>query len=247
MPVSCSSQGFPTATSRDETLRNTLFVKLAIWDMWTHLPRGWKDVAKRVQLFRLLFHPRADVLPLMAALACEYDPHWPLRHKMCEDNQGLVSYISAAVIGPQRSVVPLNYPLTQPGLLGLCEVSCPLHPLIGVCLQENLSHTKLLAAGVSGCISASAWPTGIWTKYWPLYQSRWPFNWADFSVDERLNERKSLQSSSDLTACWSLSVSWSSCTMDVNWSYFRGCARQWASATPDWTPTPSWLYCCNPI
>lgn len=75
---------------------------------------------------------------------------------MCEDNQGLVSYISAAVIGSQRSVVPLNYPLTQPGLLALCGVSCPLHPIIGVCPQEHLSHTKLLAAGVSGCISASA-------------------------------------------------------------------------------------------
>lgn len=104
----------------------------------------------------------------MAALPCGYDPRWPLRHKMCEDNQGLVSYISAAVIGPQHSVVPLNYPLTQPGLLGLCGASCPLHTLIGVCPQESLSHTKLLAAGVSGCISASAWPTGIWTKYWSL-------------------------------------------------------------------------------
>lgn len=67
-----------------------------------------------------------------------------------------MSYISAAVIGPQHSVVPLNYPLIQPGLLGLCGVSSPLHTLISVCPQESLNHTKLLAAGMSGCISASA-------------------------------------------------------------------------------------------
>lgn len=72
--------------------------------------------------------PSHYVLLLMAALACGYDPHWPLRHKMCEGNQGLVSYIRAAVIGSQRSLVPLNYPLTQPGLLGLCGGALPAAP-----------------------------------------------------------------------------------------------------------------------
>lgn len=135
--------------------------------------------------------PCRGVLLLMAALACGYDPHWPLWHKMCEGNESLVSYIRAAVIGSQRSLVPLNYPLTQPGLLGPSGVPCPLHPLlIGGCPLEHLSHTKLLAAGVSGCISASAWPTGIWTKYWPLHWTRWPFNWVDFSLDERMNGRE---------------------------------------------------------
>lgn len=76
-----------------------------------------------------LFRPSHDVLPLMAALACGYDPRRPLRHKMCEGNQGLVSYISGAVIGSQRFVVPLNYPLTQSGLLGLCGGALPAAPL----------------------------------------------------------------------------------------------------------------------
>lgn len=67
---------------------------------------------------------------------------------------------------------------------------CLLHPLIGVCPQKHLRPTKPFAAVVSGCISACAWPTGIWTKYWPLQRTRWPFNWADFSPDERKKEMK---------------------------------------------------------
>lgn len=72
--------------------------------------------------------PCRDVLLLMAALACGYDPHWPLWHKMCEGNQSLVSHIRAAVIGSQRSLVPLNYPLTQPCLLGPSGGALPAAP-----------------------------------------------------------------------------------------------------------------------
>lgn len=179
----------------------------------------------------------------MAALPCGYDPRWPLRHKMCEDNQGLVSYISAAVIGPQHSVVPLNYPLTQPGLLGLCGASCPLHTLIGVCPQESLSHTKLLAAGVSACISESAWPTGIWTKYWSLcigpdghligLTSPWRAyererqrnkerqrDWSDPTGLSCIPAKENLKNSSDPAASWSLSVCWSTdkgCRSAIFW------------------------------
>lgn len=73
---------------------------------------------------------------------------------MCEGNQGLVSY-RAAVIGSQRSLVPLNYPLTQPGFLGLCGGALPAAPPNWCVPLGEFKPHKLLAAGVSGCISAS--------------------------------------------------------------------------------------------
>lgn len=61
----------------------------------------------------------------------------------------------AAVIGSQRSLVPLNYPLTQPGLLGLCGGALPAAPPNWCVPLGEIKPHKLLAAGVSDCISAS--------------------------------------------------------------------------------------------
>lgn len=114
---------------------------------------------------------------------------------------------------------------------------CPLHPLIGVCPHEHLSHTKLLAAGVSGCISASIWPTGIWTKYWPLHRTRWPFNWADFSPHKRTEEReKRLSSRARLILHQIMEFEWAGFSGHQGWWMQIGhvvVATQWATATDE--------------
>lgn len=103
---------------------NTVRIKPTIF-CWV-LVLGYTRIGRKRDLS---LPPSQDVPLLMAALACGYDPHWPFRHKMCESNQGLVSYIRAAVIGSQRSLVPLNYSLTQPSLHPIwgCPTPAPLN------------------------------------------------------------------------------------------------------------------------
>lgn len=143
MPVADLSQRPPTPLPQQLLesgewldLAHTLLAKPIHKFNWTILLSGLRGT-ERKGWFPLIedgskcdrpSHLSPPALLLMAILACGYDPHWPLRHKMCEGNRGLVSYIRAAVIGSQRSLVPLNYPLTQPGLLGLCGGALPAAP-----------------------------------------------------------------------------------------------------------------------
>lgn len=70
---------------------------------------------------------------------------------MCEGNQGLVSY-RAAVIGSQRSLVPLNYPLTQTGLLGLCGGALPAVPPNWCAPLGEFKPHKLLQLGCQAAL-----------------------------------------------------------------------------------------------